>query len=97
VESWLGRAKSPRQFLSSLRSKGIDRDDAEAALKAALDPETEQALLGRFAAKQRRLRRGAAGSDAGNALRSLKFTLKSEGFSPAVIKRFFDALEDETP
>ena len=99
TESRLGRAKSPRRLLSGLCVRGIDRDDAEAALNAVLDAETETALLGRFAAKQGR--RGAAlrfrfsGSEAENARRFLKFTLKSEGFSAAAIERFFEAAEDE--
>ena len=103
AESRLGRAKSPRRLLSGLCGKGIDREDAEAALKAVLDPETEAALLGRFAEKQRRLRRGAAlrfrssGSETENARRSLKFTLKSEGFSASAVERFFDAMEEESP
>jgi regulatory protein len=95
LESRFGRrSDSPRRLLSGLCNKGVDRDDAEAALKTALDPETELALLGRFAAKQRRLRRMGAGSEAESALRSLKFMLKGEGFSPAAIQGFFDAMDE---
>jgi regulatory protein len=101
VESRLGRAKSPRRLLSGLCGRGIDRDDAEAALKAVIDAETETALLGRFAAKQRRrgtvLRFRSLGSETENARRFLKFALKSEGFSAAAIERFFDAMEEESP
>jgi regulatory protein len=89
------RTASPRRLLAGLHSRGIDRDDAAAALHTALDPETELALLGRFAAKQRRLRRGRAGFAAENTPYSLKCALKSEGFSSAAIQSFFDTLEDE--
>ena len=85
LESRLGRrSASPRRLLAGLRSRGIDRDDAETALRAVLDAETEWVLLGRFVEKQRRLGRG------GDDLRSLKFTLKSEGFSVSTIERFLE-------
>jgi regulatory protein len=91
LESRLGRAGSPRRLLSGLRGRGLDRDAAEAALKTALNAESEWALLCRFVQKQRRLRRGAAdGVRAEDERRSLKFALRSEGFSPATIERFFE-------
>ncbi|MDR0624099.1 MAG: recombination regulator RecX, partial [Treponema sp.] len=39
------RAESPRKLLAGLRSRGIDREDAEGALKSLLDFQYESALL----------------------------------------------------
>jgi regulatory protein len=49
LESRLRLTRSPRRLLSSLAGRGIDREDAQTALKAVLDEETEFALLKRFA------------------------------------------------
>jgi regulatory protein len=87
LESRLRLARSPRRLLSSLYSRGIDRDDAESALKAALDEDTEDALLSRFVKKHSRK---AGGNDDRAVTRSLKYLLKSEGFSSAAIQKFFD-------
>ena len=87
LESRLRLARSPRRLLSSLCSRGIDRDDGESALKAALDEDTEHALLIRFV---KRHSRKAAGNDNGAVTRSLKYLLKNEGFSSAAIQKFFD-------
>jgi regulatory protein len=76
LESRLRFARTPKRLLASLCAKGIDRDDAEAALKTVLDEETEAALLARFV---KRKKRDAA---------ELKYLLKGEGFSPAAIRRF---------
>ncbi|MDR1870070.1 MAG: recombination regulator RecX [Treponema sp.] len=81
LESRLRYARSPRRLLSSLCGRGIDRDDAEAALKTALDEEAESAMLARFVKKHAR--------KAGDT-HSLKHLLKSESFSPQAIRRFFD-------
>jgi regulatory protein len=86
LESRLRLARSPRRLLVSLCGRGIDRDDGEAALKAALDEETETAMLARFAKKY--ARKAARGGEA--VTRSLKHLLKSEGFSQAAIARFLD-------
>ena len=86
IESRLRLVRSPRRLLSSLCGRGIDRDDAEAALKAVLDEETELALLTRFAKK--RLRKAGRKGEEGE--RPLKYLLRSEGFSPQAIKQFLD-------
>ena len=86
LESRLRLARSPRRLLSSLCARGIDRDDAESALKAVLDEETELSLLTRFAKKHAR----KAGGEGEGVTRSLKYLLKSEGFSHVTIQRFLD-------
>ncbi len=87
LESRLRLARSPRRLLSSLCGHGIDRDDAEAALKAVLnEEETELALLKRFVKKHSR----KVGREGEDGERSLKYLLKSEGFSPQAITRFLD-------
>ena len=85
LESRLRLTRSPRRLLSSLAGRGIDREDAQFALKTVLDEETELALLTRFAEKHSRkaANRRVEG-------RSLKYLLKSEGFSPQIIQQFFD-------
>lgn len=90
LESRLRLARSPRCILISLCSKGIDRDDADAALKAVLDDDTEYAVLLRFVKKRaKKIKSGG-----GDVKRSLKHMLKNEGFSYAAIQRFLD--EDQT-
>jgi regulatory protein len=81
LESRLRLPRSPRRLLSSLCARGIDRDDAQTALKNVLDEDTELALLRRFAKKYS----GKKDSDP----RSLKYLLKSEGFSRVAINNFF--------
>jgi len=82
LQSRLRFARNPRLLLSSLYSRGIDRDDAEAALRTVLNEEdTEFTLLTRFLKKY-----GKKADDA----RSLKFLLKNEGFSIQTIQRFLD-------
>jgi regulatory protein len=88
LQSRLRFARSPRRLLLSLCARGIDRDDAEAALKAVLDEEAEFALLARFAKKH--ARKAARSGDGEDVTRSLKYLLKSEGFSHAAIQRFLD-------
>lgn len=91
LESRLQRSASPRRLVAGLCSRGIDRNDAEAAQKAVLDSDTEFMLLERFVQKQRRLRqRGNTADKTGNPYLSLKFILKSEGFSKNAIQRFFN-------
>jgi len=87
LESRLRLARSPRRLLSALCIRGIDRDDAESALKTALDEDTEHSLLTRFVKKHSRK---AAGNNDGTVTRSLKHLLKSEGFSSSAIQKFFD-------
>jgi len=81
LESRLRLARSPRRLLSSLCGRGIDRGDAESALKAVLDEDAEHALLTRFVKRHSRKE---------PLTRSLKHLLKSEGFSSAAIQKFFD-------
>ena len=75
--------RSPRRLISALCGRGIDRDDAEDALKSALDEETELALLSRFVKKYRRKAEGG----------SIKYLLKNEGFSRQAIQKFLDTEE----
>ena len=86
LESRLRLARSPRRLLISLCARGIDRDDAGAALKKVLDEEAESALLAHFAKKHAR----KAGGNGEDVTRTLKHLLKSEGFSQAAIRRFLD-------
>jgi len=92
LESRISRqSSSPMRLLASLRAKGIDREDAGAAMREALDEDAEQRLLERFVKKQQRgagLRQYTEDSDAER--RSLKYLLKSEGFSSTAIERFFE-------
>ena len=90
LESRLYLARSPRKLLISLRGRGIDRKTAEAALKNALDEETELALLRRYAEKHKRVRKFTAQNSSESDIRSLKYYLKAEGFSFSVIQRFYD-------
>jgi len=92
LESRISRqAASPMRLLASLRAKGIGRDDAEEALRKALDAEAELQLLERFLQKQRH-RLGRKGMEEGSDAerRALKYMLKSEGFSSLAIEQFFD-------
>ena len=85
LSSRLHLASSPRRLLVSLRNRGLDRDDAEGALKNALDDETEYALLLRFVKKHKRKFAKQEDSDY-----SLKHFLKNEGFSRDVIQRYLE-------
>ncbi|GHV54577.1 hypothetical protein AGMMS49579_15420 [Spirochaetia bacterium] len=78
------RADTPRKLLVGLCSRGIDRDAAGGALKSALHYEAEKALLDRYIAKNRLLGGGPEAAD----ISSLKFRLKQEGFSSALIQHF---------
>jgi len=87
LESRLRLPRSPRRLLIALHSRGIDRDDADAAIKSVLDEETEFSLLLRFVKKYSG-KKAAKNEDTSNN-RSLKFLLKNEGFSYSVIEKFF--------
>ena len=80
LESRLRLTRSPRRLLSALCGRGIDRDDAGAALKTVLDEETEFALLSRFAKKHSKKNEG----------RSMKYMLRNEGFSRQAIQKYLD-------
>ena len=87
LESRISRqASSPRRLLAALRSRSIDRHDAEAALKETLDDEAEQQLLERYVQKLRQKRKISDDDSAA----TLRYLLKSEGFSPAAIQCFLD-------
>ena len=76
------KAPGPRRLSASLAKKGIARDSLGKALGNALDPETEYELLLRF------LENGKLpGEKKGISRRAY---LKFEGFSSAVIERYFD-------
>jgi regulatory protein len=83
LESRLRLPRSPRRLLIALKTRGIDRDDAEAALKEVLDEETEYTLLLRFIKKYAKKTKA----------QNWKFFLKNEGFSSTVIKRYLEALD----
>jgi len=89
LESRVGRqASSPLRFLAALRTKGIDRDDAESALREVLDDEAEAQLLDRFLRKKSLDLQAL--EDSNSARRSLRYLLKSEGFSSLAIEQLFD-------
>ena len=95
VRLWLAsrlsrRADSPRRLLSSLCARGIERDDAESGLKAALDTETEMELLLRYVNKLKKHKSSGKSADKPKPGLSLKYILKGEGFSPGVIQEFFE-------
>jgi regulatory protein len=97
VQSRLNRrGDTPRKLLAGLCGRGIDRDTAEQALKAGLHSEAEKALLNHYLEKNLLLApdpktEGPGGGQTRPAdLSSLKFKLKYEGFSPAVIQCFWE-------
>jgi regulatory protein len=82
------RGESPRRLLAGLRSRGIGRDDAEAALTSVLNFRNEPALLRRYIEKYHPAPDSETAGDP-----SLKYRLKSEGFSPAVIQNYWEEQE----
>ncbi|MCL2209622.1 MAG: recombination regulator RecX [Treponema sp.] len=89
LQSRLRFTRSPRQLLSSLCAKGIDRDEAASALSSVLDEETEFALLERFVKKYERKSAGKR-DNTEDVTRSLKFLLRNEGFSMEAVQRFLN-------
>ncbi|MDR1858082.1 MAG: RecX family transcriptional regulator [Treponema sp.] len=85
------QATSPWRLLAALRSRGVDRQDAHEALRDLLDDDGELLLLRRYAEKleRKRAKRAARGGAAAGPP-SLRYLLKSEGFSSLAIQRFFD-------
>jgi regulatory protein len=79
------RAESPRRLLAALRNRGISQDAAETALKSLLNFPNESALLRAYIEKHRL---SPAEEQPGD--RSLKYRLKSEGFSSAVIQDYWE-------
>jgi regulatory protein len=89
IQARLGRrAEGPRRLLAALRGRGIGRDDAEAALKSALNFQAESALLRRYIEKLYPV----SGSEAAGGL-ALKYRLKREGFSPPVVQSYWEERE----
>jgi len=105
LESRISRhATSPRRLLAAIRSRGIDRRDAEAALKETLDDEAERQLIERYVQKLRR--KGAMSASAvadgedgeandpavlqGANSAPIRYTLKNEGFSSLAIEIALD-------
>ena len=86
------QSSSPWRLLAALRSRGIDRNDAESAVKEALDDDTEFQLLQRYVEKIKRKQavKSGAQESAAEAQRSLKYQLRNEGFSTSAIQRFFE-------
>lgn len=82
-----GRSSSPRRLIASLCAKGIDRDDAETALGEALYDEAEERLLERFVQRYQGGYSELLLEDESER-RSLKHTLKGEGFSASAIRKF---------
>jgi regulatory protein len=83
LESKINRhTSSPRRLFIALCARGINRDDANYALKEVINDEIEFLLIKRFAEKLQRRRSGIQGS--------LKYLFKKEGFSSLSIERFFD-------
>jgi regulatory protein len=80
------RAESPRRLLTGLRCRGIGRENAAAALKAALSFQTESALLRGYIEKFRLT------PEASGAL-SLKYRLRGEGFSAEIIQDYWEEQE----
>ena len=78
----LRNAFSPQWLLIALGKRGIDRDSSLKALKKVLDPQTEYALLLRYLEKNH--------LPEGKKVFSLRAELKYEGFSSAVLNRYFD-------
>jgi len=83
------QATSPRRLLAALRSRGIDRHAAEAALQETLDDEAERQLLERYVQKVRRKNEDPEGAVGAN-IRSLRYILKGEGFSSSAIEIALD-------
>ena len=88
AEHWIrsrlasGNAKSPRWMRASLGKRGIDRNSSAGALDEVLDPETEYTLLLKY------IEKGRIGKKEKADL--FKSKLKFEGFSSAVLSRYFD-------
>jgi regulatory protein len=78
----LRKAPSPQWLLVALGKRGIDRYSSGKALKRVLDPETEYALLLKYLEK--------AGLPERERAFSLRTYLKYEGFSSAILDRYFD-------
>ena len=92
LETRLNRqSSSPWRLKAALSSRGIERNDVDLALKETLDDDTEFRLLQRFAEKIKRKQVAKGGDhESATAQQSLKYRLRSEGFSTPAIQRFFE-------
>jgi len=88
LESRMRLTRTPRRLLSSLCARGIDRDDAEAAIKFVFDDDAEYTLLERFVIKHSKKKRGKKKGEEDS--RSLKYLLRNEGFSSKSIHRYLE-------
>jgi regulatory protein len=89
LEARISRQSStPRRLLIALSARGIDRDDTASVLKEALDDDAELRLLKRYVEKFRRKKKIKDNEE--DSGRSLKYLLKSEGFSSLSIQRFLN-------
>jgi regulatory protein len=106
LESRLSRLSgSPRRLLVALRGRGIDRDDAESALKSCLNPEIEEKLLKHYVEKHGLAEKNttsseaqassefSASSEARRGALSLKYLLKNEGFSYSAVQSYLEEQE----
>jgi regulatory protein len=94
--------KGPRALLALLQARGIDREDAEAALAASLTPDVEAALLRRCLTKTRLVKARFNKPRQGMARQSLaaqnpaqpniRLFLKMQGFSADAIQQFEESL-----
>ena len=84
IQSRLKQRKliSPLGLLAGLRKRGIGKDSAGNALNEVVDPETEYTLLLKYLDK----------APQGKNTLPLRVQLKREGFSSAVIDRYFDEI-----
>jgi regulatory protein len=90
VRSRLARLSgTPRRLAAGLAARGIDRDTAGQALKATLDRDHELALLKTYLRKKKL----AFDDNRGAEYRSLKYHLKGEGFSGAVLECLLEEAE----
>ena len=85
IRSHLSGNRSPRWLLVSLAKRGIPRGVSLDALETVLDPETEYIQLLNYLEK--------TGFPKHKGRISLRAQLRFEGFSPAALDRYFDALE----
>ena len=84
LESRLRLVRSPKNLLISLCRRGIEQNEAEAAIKEVFNEEVEAKMLCRFVKKY------AKKVNRCEDTRTLKYFLKSEGFSSQAIQEFLN-------
>jgi len=85
LESRMRLTRTPRRLLVSLCARGIEHDEAQNAISEVFDEEAELALIARFVKKHAR-----KANKSEDSARSLKYLLKSEGFSVSAVKQYFN-------